>query len=40
MRGAATTDYQAQLEKEWLKKLHKRYPVKVNKKVLKSVETE
>ena len=38
VRGAATTDYQALLEKEWLKQLHKRYPVKINKKVLKSIE--
>lgn len=37
VRGAAATDYQAQLEKEWLKQLHKRYPVKIDKKVLKSV---
>lgn len=35
VRGAATTDYQAQLEEQWLKQLHKRYPVKINKKVLK-----
>ncbi len=35
VRGAATTDYQSQLEQQWLKQLHKRYPVKINKKVLK-----
>ena len=37
VRGAATTDYQALLEKEWLDKLHKSYPVKIDKKVLKAV---
>lgn len=35
VRGAATTDYQAQLEQQWLKQLRKRYPVRINKKVLK-----
>ncbi len=40
VRGAATTDYQALLEKEWLKQLHKRYPVKIDKKLLKSVESK
>ena len=35
VRGAAVTDYQAQLEQEWLRQLHKRYKVKVNKDVLK-----
>lgn len=38
VRGAATTDYQALLEKRWLKDLHKKYKVKINKKVLKSIE--
>lgn len=37
VRGAAATDYQAQLEQQWLKQLHKRYPVKIDKKILKSV---
>ena len=37
VRGAAATDYQAQLEQQWLKQLRKRYPVKIDKKVLKSV---
>lgn len=31
VRGAAVTDYQAQLEKDWVKKLHKRYKVNLNK---------
>lgn len=40
VRGAATTDYQSLLEKEWLKSLHKKYKVKINKKVLKQLEAE
>lgn len=34
-RGRVTTDYQNDLEKTWVEKLHKQYKVKVNKKVLK-----
>ena len=34
-RGAVTTDYQASLEQNWVKNLRKKYPVKINKKVLK-----
>lgn len=34
VRGQVTTDYQALLEKEWVKNLHKRFPVKINRKVL------
>ncbi len=37
VRGAVVSDYQAALEKEWLARLHKLYPVKINKKVLKKV---
>lgn len=37
VRGAVTTDYQGVLESTWLDELHKRYRVKVNKKVLKQV---
>lgn len=33
-RGAVTTDYQNELEQEWIKNLKKKYPVKINKKVL------
>lgn len=36
-RGIITADYQNFLEKEWLKELHAKYPVKVNKEVLDSV---
>lgn len=39
VRGAAATDYQALLEKQWLKQLHKKYKVKVNKKVLNSIKS-
>lgn len=34
-RGLVTTDYQNILEDEWVKSLKKKYPVKINKKVLK-----
>ncbi len=37
VRGPVTSDYQAQLEKEWVASLYKKYPVKINKKVLKKV---
>lgn len=37
VRGAVTSDYQAQLEKEWVAELRAKYPVKINKKVLKKV---
>lgn len=37
VRGAVVTDYQNYLEKQWLENLHKRYKVKVDKKVLKTV---
>lgn len=37
VRGAAVSDYQETLEKEWLSDLHKKYKVKVNKSVLKTV---
>lgn len=37
VRGAVVTDYQNTLEKEWLEKLHKKYKVKVNNKVLKQI---
>lgn len=36
-RGLYLSDYQNYLEQKWLKELHKRYKVKVNKRVLKSV---
>lgn len=35
VRGAVTGDYQNQLEEEWVATLKKKYPAKINKKVLK-----
>ena len=37
VRGLVTTDYQNQLEKNWVKELKSKYKVKINKKVLKLV---
>lgn len=37
VKGAVTSDYQAQLEQDWLNQLREKYPVKVNDKVLKTV---
>lgn len=37
VRGIVVTDYQAELESRWLKELADKYPVKVNKKVLKKL---
>lgn len=37
VRGPVTTDYQTSLEKEWIKSLKKKYPVKINKKILKQI---
>lgn len=37
VRGPVTSDYQAHLEKIWVKNLKSTYPVKINKKVLKKV---
>lgn len=36
-RGAVTTDYQNQLDKEWVESLKQKYPVVVNREVLKMV---
>jgi len=36
-RGVVTADYQDYLEKEWVKNLREKYPVKVNEKVLQKV---
>ena len=33
-RGLVTADYQRYLEKEWIESMRKKYPVKINKKVL------
>ncbi len=37
VRGQVTADYQTYLEKEWVKKLNKKYPVEINEDVLKTV---
>ena len=37
VRGRVTNDWVAELEEQWVEKLRKTYPVKVNKKVLKKV---
>ncbi|HLG02163.1 MAG TPA: peptidylprolyl isomerase [Bacteroidia bacterium] len=36
-RGIVTSDYQNQLEKDWVESLKKKYPVNVNRDVLKSI---
>jgi peptidyl-prolyl cis-trans isomerase SurA len=36
-KGLVINDYQAQLEKEWLDKLRKKYPVVVDQKALQSI---
>lgn len=36
-RGMVITDYQAELEKQWLQELKAKYPVKVNEEVLNTV---
>ncbi len=38
VKGQVVTDYQAQLEEDWIKYLHKTYPVKINKKNLKKAQ--
>lgn len=37
-KGLYISDYQNYLEKKWLKKLRKKYKIKVNKKLLKTIE--
>ena len=36
-KGLVTSDYQLELEEQWMKDLHKKYPVKINEKVLEKV---
>lgn len=37
VRGQVTTDYQDELQRQWLEQLRKQYPVKINQKVLKTI---
>lgn len=37
VRGAATSDYQQELERAWVNTLHKKYKVKINSKALKKL---
>lgn len=37
VRAAVVADYQAALEADWLRELHKRYPVKINRGVLRKL---
>lgn len=37
VRGAVASDYQQQLESDWVKELRKKYKVKINKKALKAL---
>ncbi len=38
VRGQVITDYQGELEKRWIEELKSKYPVKVNKKLLKKLQ--
>jgi len=40
VRGAALTDYQTFLDKEWIKELHKKYKVKINNKVFNNLKNK
>lgn len=40
VRGAAVTDYQSLLDEQWVKDLHKKYKVKVNKKVFNAIKAK
>ena len=40
VRGAAVTDYQNELDREWVAGLHKKYKVKVNKKVFNNLKAK
>ncbi len=39
-RGQVLNDYQNYLEQQWVKELHKRYKVEINKKALKNLKKE
>ena len=37
VRGAVSADFQQELERRWIERLHKKYPVKINKKAIKKL---
>lgn len=37
VRGAVSADFQQELERRWIESLHKKYPVKINKKAIKKL---
>lgn len=37
VRGAVSADFQQELERRWVDSLHKKYPVKINKKAIKKL---
>ena len=39
IKGPVTADYQMYLEKEWIKSLREKYPVKINKSVLNKIKS-
>lgn len=40
VRGAAVTDYQAELDRRWVEELRRKYTVKVNNKVFEQLKRE
>lgn len=40
VKGAVVADYQAKLEHEWLEELHRKYKVKINRKVFNKLKSE
>lgn len=40
IKGIVISDYQDQLEQKWIKELRKKYPVKINKKILSKIINE
>jgi peptidyl-prolyl cis-trans isomerase SurA len=40
VKGKVLSDYQNKIEADWLKELHSKYKVKVNKKALKHLKRE
>lgn len=38
VRGAVISDYQTELEEQWVERLKSKYPIKVDKKLLKRIQ--